>query len=152
MSRRLGWAGVLAALVAGSCVFGPAGERADAGSVFDPITRTEIDRGQWGDAYDLVSKLRPSWVRNRGPDSFENPGDVQVYVDGTRLGDVGLLRTLPTHGIERVEWIDPVSAAGRWGLNHAHGVVYVTYGRSDGTDTVPPDPPAAPATEHPALR
>ncbi len=136
MSGRLRRMSLLAAVVAGACVFGPAGEDPDAGSPFDPITRAEIDRGQWRDAYDLVSSLRPSWTRNRGPDSFENPGDVQVYVDGTRLGDVDLLRTLPTHGIERVEWIDPVSAAGRWGLNHAHGVIYVTYGRT-GTDTIP---------------
>lgn len=139
------WA-LAATLAAGSCVAGPGGaetDRAAGGS--GPITREEIDRGQWRDAYELVRSLRPSWLWDRGPDSFENPGQIQVYVDGTRLGEVRLLRTLSTQGIERVEWIDAVSAAGRWGLNHAHGVIYITYGRVDPGD---PAPDAEPDTSH----
>ena len=97
----------------------------------DIITSQEIGRGQWSNAYDLVHNLRPGWLQKRGPDSFENPGEIQVYVDGTRLGDIHLLRTLPTSAIRRLEWIDPVSAAGRWGLNHSHGVIHVLYGRSE---------------------
>lgn len=130
---RLGAA--LALVVAGACASGPGDGAAPATPDQHLITREEIDRGQWSDVYDLVRSLRPSWVRSRGVDSFENPGEVQVYVDGTRLGGVQLLRTLPTHAIERLEWIDPVSAAGRWGLNHGHGVIYITYRR--GTDSVP---------------
>ncbi|NIP80490.1 MAG: hypothetical protein GWM90_15230 [Gemmatimonadetes bacterium] len=140
MNRRLGRLGLLASVVlTGSCVSGPAGDGAGrAGGSADVITRAEIERGQWSNVYDLVSTLRPRWVRSRGPDSLENPGQVQVYVDGTRLGDVQLLRTLPTHAIERLEWIDPVSAAGRWGLDHAHGVIFITYGRASPVKPLPP--------------
>jgi hypothetical protein len=46
------------------------------------ITRAEIGRGQW--------------VESRAPDSILNPGEVQVYVDGVRLGGVGRLRAMPT--------------------------------------------------------
>lgn len=93
----------------------------------DVITRAEIHRGQWSDAYDLVRNLRPRWVQARGVDSFAEPGHVQVYIDGTHLGGVALLRTLPTAGIDRLEWVEPVAAAGRWGMDHAHGVILVTY-------------------------
>jgi hypothetical protein len=122
----------------GACASGgPAGADAggDAGDA-RLITRAEIDRGQWKNTYDLVSSLRPRWVRARGIDSFEDPGQVQVYVDGTRLGDVVLLRTLPTTGIQRLEWVDPVNAAGRWGMDHGHGVISIIYGSSH----APPQP------------
>lgn len=139
MNRRLQRFGILASLmVAGSCVSGSAGggpERSSGDA--NVLTRVEIDRGQWADAYDLVSSLRPNWLRTRGLDSFENPGHVQVYVDGIRLGDVQLLRTLSTTAMDRLEWIDPVSAAGRWGLNHAHGVIYITYSRAGALEAVP---------------
>lgn len=126
---RLGLPAIV--VLAGACVSGHAGEDPDrAPGTSDVITRAEIERGQWSNAYDLVRTLRPRWVQSRGPDSLEDPGQVQVYVDGTRLGDVQLLRTLPTHAMARLEWIDPVSAAGRWGLDHAHGVIYITYGRA----------------------
>lgn len=140
MNRRLGRLGLLASVVlTGACVSRPAGEVPGRPTgTSDVITRAEIERGQWSNVYDLVSNLRPRWVRSRGPDSLENPGQVQVYVDGTRLGDVQLLRTLPTHAIERLEWIDPVSAAGRWGLDHAHGVIFITYSRSGPVKPLPP--------------
>lgn len=137
MNRQLRALSLALALVAGSCVSGPAAGGGDPSSNPDEITRDEIDRGQWSNAYELVRNLRPNWIRTRGPDSFENPGQVQVYVDGTRLGEVDLLRTLPTHAMDRLQWIDPVSAAGRWGLNHGHGVIYITYRRASGIDSMP---------------
>lgn len=99
---------------------------AESGTL-DVITRAEIHRGQWSDTYALVRNLRPRWVQSRGIDSFVEPGHVQVYIDGTRLGGVELLRTVPTAGIDRLEWVDPVTAAGRWGMDHGHGVILITY-------------------------
>jgi hypothetical protein len=148
MRRVLRGLGLLAGLLAVSCAVPPG---TDSGSTADAITREEIDRGQWADAYDLVSTLRPRWVRGRGPDSFANPGQVQVYVDGTRLGDVELLRSLPTVAIERVEWVDPVSSAARWGLDHAHGVILITYGR-EGAIRSAPDVSAEPGRLLPSNR
>lgn len=91
------------------------------------ITRAEIERSQWSNTYDLVRNLRPRWVETRGVDSFENPGEVQVYVDGMRLGPVDMLKTLSTSGIYYLEWVDPITAAGRWGLDHGQGVISISY-------------------------
>jgi outer membrane cobalamin receptor len=96
------------------------------------ITRAEIDRGQWSDTYELVRNLRPRWVESRGPDTIlGEPGKVQVYVDGMRLGAVDLLRSVPTSAIQRLAWVDPVASAGRWGPDHAHGVIEVSYRPAD---------------------
>jgi outer membrane cobalamin receptor len=91
------------------------------------ITRAEIDRSQWGDIYELVRNLRPRWVQSRGTDSVLSPGEVQVYVDGVRLGGVHRLRAMPTSGIDHLEWVDGVTASGRWGFNHGQGVIAVSY-------------------------
>ncbi len=119
---------IIIPIVVAACVSsGPQQESAAAGGA-DRITRAEIDRGQWSDAFELVRTLRPRWVEPRGPDTILGEvGEVQVYIDGMRLGAVDLLRNVPTSAIHRLEWVDPITAAGRWGLGHNHGVIAVSY-------------------------
>lgn len=119
---------MLGVLLAG-CGVGQRGAESSALASGDAnlITRAEIDRGQWADIYELVRNLRPRWVEPRGTDSILNPGEVQVYVDGVRLGGVDRLRAMPTSGVDHLEWVDGVTASGRWGFNHAHGVIAVSY-------------------------
>jgi hypothetical protein len=50
-----------------------------------------------------------------------------VYVDGTGQGGVALLKDLPTAAIQHLAWVDPISAAGRWGLDHGDGVIALSY-------------------------
>lgn len=104
-----------------------------ASGSLDVITRPEINRAQWGDTYELVWNLRPRWVRIRAGDHLRAArAEVQVYVDGTRLGGVTLLRGMPTSGIHRMQWVDPISAAGRWGSGHENGVIAISYRPADG--------------------
>jgi hypothetical protein len=135
MNIRTGGLTALAmALALSACAVprtGPAGSATPLSGGSDLITRADIDRGQWRNAYELVRNLRPRWIRTRGATHLPGQsGGVQVYVDGTRLGGVGLLRDLPTAAIQNVTWVDPISAAGRWGPNHGDGVIEVSY-RSD---------------------
>ncbi len=131
MSKNVAAVGIIlaSALLVTACMTSPGHDRASGPSSGDPdlITRPEIDRGQWADLYDLVRNLRPRWLQPRGTDSFANPGEVQVYIDGTRLGGVDLLRGISTSAVDRLEWVDPISASGRWGLDHAHGVIAIFY-------------------------
>jgi hypothetical protein len=124
------WTAFGLAMVVASCTSAQAG--AGVGDSAAPasalITRAEIDRAQWPDAYELVRNLRPRWIRARGPDKLlGETGQVQVYVDGTRLGGVELLRGMPTTAIDHLRWVDPVDAAGRWGSGHGHGVIALSY-------------------------
>jgi hypothetical protein len=129
--KTLGLCAPLIVTVLAACASSPPGSDSAAppargGS--DLITRAEMDRGQWVDAYELVRNLRPRWIEARGVDTvIGRAGEVQVYVDGMRLGSVDLLRNVPTSAIDRLEWVDPISAAGRWGLGHNHGVIAVSY-------------------------
>lgn len=140
MGRKLAGSGLVSLMmVVAACASAPSGTDSAEATRGDAslITRAELERAQWPDIYHLVLNLRPRWMHTRGPDSFQGRAEeVQVYVDGVRLGSVELLRNMPTSGIDHLEWIDPISAAGRWGLNHSHGVIAIAYS----PDQVPPRP------------
>ena len=112
------WAMAILALTA--CAAGSSG-----GSGMDPdrISRVEIDEVGPTSAYDLIQKLRPLWLRKRGPTSFTQEGDVVVYLDGTRLGERESLRTVATANLESLEFIDAGRATNRFGSGHVYGAI-----------------------------
>jgi hypothetical protein len=93
----------------------------------DTITREEIQAGQYANVFDLVQARRFRWLQARGTDIVsQTPGEVQVLLDGTRLGGVQSLRTLAPSDVTSIQFVDPVSAAARWGLGYAHGAILVS--------------------------
>ena len=93
----------------------------------DTITREEIARGQWPNAYALVEELRPRWLRTHGADRMSGERvPIQVHLGDIRAGGVAALREISVRDIESLHWVDPVSAAGRWGLAYGNGAIVVT--------------------------
>ena len=93
----------------------------------DLLTAEEIGGGQWANAYEAIHALRGRWLQSRGPDTILGvQGEVQVRVDDVRLGGVAVLRNIPAIDIAYAQFIDPTSAAARWGPGHAHGAIYVS--------------------------
>ena len=92
------------------------------------ITFEEMQqRGPFSSLYDLVQKLRPRWLQSQGPDTFMGqPGQVQVHMDGNRLGGVDALRGLGAHGVTSIQWMAPIDAAARFGLDHGHGAIIIS--------------------------
>lgn len=88
-----------------------------------PITMAEIRASRETNAYDLVRRLRPLWLNSRGPTSVMNPGDVEVYLNGARLGDRTALREVMIAAITEVRYLDPALADFRYGHGHSHGVI-----------------------------
>ena len=132
-SRRAALAALLAplALVA-ACARGRPGRDGDpaAGDAprrrGDVITRAEIARGQYANAYEVVRALRPQWLVPRGADTFVNaPAEVQVRVDESWLGGVATLSSVAVAGIEAIRYVDPVTAAGRWGGDFRNGAIVI---------------------------
>ena len=105
---------------------GPATPRPSSSSL---ISFEELqERGQYSNLYDLIEVLRPRWLRPQGgPDTFYGTeGQVQVHMDGNWMGDVGVLRGLSVGGVTSIEWLPPLAAAARYGLDHGHGAIVVS--------------------------
>jgi hypothetical protein len=115
------------AATAGSASNAETGSAGRARTRSDLITLEEIQqRGQFSNLYELVQTLRPRWLRTQGPDSFSSPGEVQVHMDGNRLGSINALKGLSPSGVTSLQWLNPIDAAARYGLDHGHGAIIVS--------------------------
>ena len=84
-------------------------------------------RGPFSNLYDMVRNLRPRWVQAQGPDTFMGgQGEVQVHMDGNRLGSVESLKRMSPSGVTRIEWVAPIDAAARFGLDNGHGAILIS--------------------------
>lgn len=83
------------------------------------------DRG-FHTAYDVVEAMRANWLSSRGPNSFQTPTEVQVYLDGVRMGGVETLRTIDVRPVTYIRYFDGIAATARWGLDHGAGAIYVS--------------------------
>ncbi|HYD51547.1 MAG TPA: hypothetical protein VEA99_02925 [Gemmatimonadaceae bacterium] len=134
MHTRLGWSAVLLLLaLSGGC-----GARRDATRRLDRtvITREQMLAGNYTTVLDAVEALHAPWLRPRGPDSYTRQSQVWVYVDGIRAGSVDALRELHPRLVNTVRFIDGPTATGRWGVDHAAGVIHVSTW-SEGAPGVP---------------
>ena len=102
------------------------GGAARTSSRSDMISLDDLRAANQLNLYDAVRAVRPNWLRARSPNSFQRPGQVQVYFDDTRVGGVETLRNLPTQGVMYIRWYDPISASSRWGLDHDQGAIVVS--------------------------
>src|SRR6266496_329750 len=57
------------------------------------LSQEEMLREHFTNVYDAVASLRSAWLTIRGTDSFQQPSQVWVYYDETRLGGVDEMRS-----------------------------------------------------------
>jgi hypothetical protein len=125
--QYLGAAFVIATSACASSSGGRSGVQQASRSKSDVITEEEIGSAHWQSVYELVQTLRPRWLSPHGPDSIlGQTAPVQVHLDDNRLGGVESLRNISVTGITSLHFIDPVTAAGRWGGDHANGAIIIT--------------------------
>ena len=90
------------------------------------ITTDEIRESSATTAYEVVSRLRPAWLRKRGMSSFNREEMILVYRDGLRMGPPEALRQLNADQIESISYMDGIQATQRFGTDHGNGVIVVT--------------------------
>jgi hypothetical protein len=81
----------------------------------DNVTSMEIEATSASSAMDLVSKLRPHWLRQGGTASIGGGAITNqvtlVYLDGNRLGGVDALRSISAGSVRSMQWIPATRAA-----------------------------------------
>lgn len=116
---------IVLALAASLGAFGCASTATTAkqakGNSSSMLTRAEIGTTNLTSAYDVVSTLRPAWLRPAGMTTTglgvrggsSSQKQVLVYLDGMRLGGLESLRTITTTGITSMEYLSATQAATR---------------------------------------
>ena len=92
------------------------------------ITRAEIEQATWAtNAFDLVQRLRPSFLRISGP---TNPSGVPqtplVRLNEQELGDHGALRSILLGSLQEIRYYTASEATARFGGIRGRPVIALT--------------------------
>ncbi len=91
------------------------------------ITADEIASKPAQTLYDVVRALRPAWLMRDRPTALmpQNEGQLIVYVDGTRFGNLESLRQFVPNAVQSIRYYSPSDAEARFGPGHLHGAIEV---------------------------
>lgn len=97
-------------------------------SARNQLTREELGRTNSNNLYDAIAKVRPEWLSSRGPTSVTNstPTSVDVFMNGSMLGNADYLKQLGVIDVSEVRYWDAASASARFGMGHPRGVIELT--------------------------
>jgi hypothetical protein len=111
---------VLGLLAVSACLWGcssatqgPRGDR-------DFITAEEVEGVAVSNAYELIERLRPLWLRSRGGRSTRLETEIVVYLDGSMLGGIDALNGIPIEMVGSVRALDAAEAGRLPGLGSRH--------------------------------
>jgi hypothetical protein len=91
------------------------------------ITQQEVIDSHEPTAYDVVSRLRPAFLKTRGQTSLQiNGADYAlVYLDGQMYGSLSSLRNIATEQIREIRYYSGTSAVSKFGSQAGSGVIEV---------------------------
>ena len=77
----------------------------------DAITRAEVNASNATNAYELVNRLRPNWLRATATGTIGGGSitrqAILVYLDRQRLESLDALKTVSVDVVDSANWIDP---------------------------------------------
>ncbi|SRR6266566_2074313 len=91
------------------------------------LTAEEFQGTTATDALGLVQHYRPNWLHYRGPVSILNrdAGILQVYVDGSHLGDWNRLHEISARDVQEMRFYSGPDATMRHGVGNAGGAIEI---------------------------
>ncbi len=91
------------------------------------LTAEEFQGTTATDALGLVQHYRPNWLHYRGPVSILNTeaGILQVYVDGSHLGDWNRLHEISARDVQEMRFYGGPDATMRHGVGNAGGAIEI---------------------------
>lgn len=92
----------------------------------DIITQEELRSLDDVTAYRAIERLRPRWLRSRGPVSLRGGGALpSVFVDGSDHGELASLRRMSVTNIESIRFLSSSDATTRYGTGYPSGIIHV---------------------------
>jgi len=89
------------------------------------ITAEEIAALPTFTAFQIIRRLRPGWLRQRGPAGTRSSGYAAVFQDGMEMGGHDALRNITAESIELIRFINATDATTRYGTGYAGGIIEV---------------------------
>ncbi len=92
------------------------------------LEREQFAELHYADAYEIVARLRPRWLRARGFGTLRDSSAnlPVVYRDDRLLGELDRLRDIDFDTVVRIEYIGASDSTTRFGTGHSGGVILVT--------------------------
>lgn len=91
------------------------------------ITEQEIATSAESNLYDVVSRLRPMFLKTRGRSTISSGGSeyASVFLDGQYFGELGSLRNIVATQIHEIRYLSGPDAVSRYGMRYGSGAVDV---------------------------
>jgi hypothetical protein len=95
------------------------------------LSEAELQAADDLNLYDVIQRLRPTFLRSRQTRSntTPNPEPVHVFVDGLRAEGFSTLQILVPRNVKEVRFYEPQEANVRFGTGHHGGLIAVTLRR-----------------------
>jgi hypothetical protein len=129
MMRSILLVGVLATSIACATAGTSASGTTASGVRRDPnvITEQEIATSNGSNAYEVISRVRPTFLKQRGQTTITQGGSMYatVYVNSQQYGDVTSLRGISADQIREIRYYSASDAVSRFGSQNGTGVIQV---------------------------
>ena len=91
------------------------------------ITEQEIATSAESNVYDVVSRLRPMFLKTRGRSTINSGGSeyASVFLDGQYFGELGSMRNIVATQIHEIRYLSGPDAVSRYGMRYGSGAVDV---------------------------
>lgn len=93
------------------------------------ITESEVDNSHASNAFEVIQKIRPNFLHDRGETSLTKSRSTPyptVYVDGQEFGAIETLRNIPASQVSMIRLYHAWEAATLFGNSSGGGVIAIT--------------------------
>lgn len=77
-------------------------------------------------ALQMIQRLRPLWLRNRGVVGVRNEPPIPVYVNNQRVGESSPLERYTAGELRELRFLNSTQATQRFGTGHPSGAILLT--------------------------
>jgi hypothetical protein len=119
---------LLAAIGLAACA--SAGATAHPAKDYNVISQSEITAQNGVNAYDVISHLRPQYLKTRGRTTIQTAPTVAseyaaVFLDSQFYGDLNSLRNIASINIKEIRYLPANESVTRYGMQYGNGVIEI---------------------------
>ena len=92
----------------------------------DVITLEQLQTMPDQSLYDVIRKLKPTWLSKRGQVSFRSDTQMLVVVDEGQYHDLSILNSLTAGNVVELRYMDPRRATTKYGIRANGGAILVS--------------------------